>query len=217
MIKSKKIVETTLKVLSAGILFGIYWYWINQKLITGTGQAFGLFGFFLLMSTSTAYFPLPANLFVLGAVASFDPLLVSFVAGLATMVAYFSEYVFFTFLFGFKKIATIKDSWLYKKVAPVFDKQRFLLLSFVSFLPIPSEPIRIYAITRKYPKSLFLTAGFLGRMPRYFLLGYFGRAHVNDVWFIISVLLFPVLFLLFIRGSVSIFNLIKLRFETKNP
>ncbi|MFQ5825392.1 MAG: VTT domain-containing protein [bacterium] len=215
MAKFRKTLGTILKVFSAGILFAFYWFWINQKLITDTGQVFGLFSFFLLMCTATAYFPLPANLLVLGAVKSFDPVLVSLVAGLATLIAYLSEYFFFTFLFRFKKIANFKNSWLYKKIAPLFDRHRFFLLSFVSFLPIPSEPIRIYAITRQYPKSLFLTAGFVGRVPRYFLLGYFGRTYVNSIWFIIAVLLFPTFFLLLIRGSLSVVNMIRLRFETR--
>jgi membrane protein YqaA with SNARE-associated domain len=209
MINSRKTAGTALKVLAAGILFVIYWYWINQQLITDSGEVFGLTGFFLLMSTATAYFPLPANLLVLGAVKNFDPLLVSLLGGLATVVAYISEYIFFTFLFRFKKIANFRESWLYKKIEPIFDNHRFFILSFASFLPIPSEPIRIYAITRKYSKSLFLAAGFLGRVPRYFLLGYFGRAYVNSIWFIIGVLLFPAFFLLLIKASLSLVNFIK--------
>lgn len=215
MLKFRKTGVTVLKVLSAGILFGIYWYWVNQKLISDSSEVFGLVGFFLLMCTATAYFPLPANLLVLGAVKSFDPWLVAFIAGLATMVAYISEYIVFTLLFRFKKIANVKNSWLYKKVAPLFDKQRFFLLSFVSFLPIPSEPIRIYAITRKYPKVHFVSAGFIGRIPRYFLLGYFGRAYVDSFWFIVGVLVFPVIFLLVIRGFVGLINIIKTKYYAK--
>ncbi|MFQ5865140.1 MAG: hypothetical protein ACE5IW_07940 [bacterium] len=215
MLELKKKAGTILKIVAAGILFGIYWYWINQKLITGTGQVFGLLGFFLLMCTATAYFPLPANLLVLGAIKSFDPLIVSFIGGLATLVAYFSEFVFFTVLFRFSKIASVKNSWLYKQVSPLFDKHRFVILSFASFLPIPSEPLRIYAITRKYSKLQYLLAGFVGRMPRYFLLGYFGKPYVNSIWFIIGVIVFPALFLLIIRGSASFIYMIRSKFYAK--
>jgi membrane protein YqaA with SNARE-associated domain len=204
-----------LKIVAAGVLFGIYWYWINQTLITDSGQVFGLLGFFLLMSTATAYFPLPANLLVLGAVKSFDPLIVSLVGGFATLVAYFSEFIFFTVLFKFTKVASFKNSWLYKRVSPLFDKHRFFILSFASFLPIPSEPLRIYAITRKYPKTLYIFAGFIGRVPRYFLLGYFGKPYVNSIWFIVAVIVFPVLLLLIIRGAASATYMIKSKYYAK--
>lgn len=200
-----------LKVLSAGLLLALYWYWINQKIISDSNEVFGLLGFFLLMCTATAYFPLPANILVLGAVKSFSPLTVAAIAGLATIVAYLSEYFFFTFLFRLKKMANFKDSWLYKKVSPIFDKNPFFILSFSSFLPIPSEPIRIYAISRKYKMLLFLGAGFAGRLPRYFLLGFFGKEYVNSVPFLIGVIVFPAIFLLLIRGVFSLNSWVRTR------
>ncbi len=176
---------------------------------------FGLTGFFLLMCVSTAYFPLPANLLVLGAVKSSDPWLVAIVAGFATIFAYLTEYLFFTLLFKFDRVANFKNSWLYQQAAPLFDKAKFFILAFASFLPIPSEPLRIYAITRKYSKYGYMMAGFVGRIPRYYLLGYYGKAYVNSPWFLIAVILFPVFFLLLIRGGVSLFGWTKAKLQDK--
>lgn len=215
-IKAKLQPKAFLKFLSAAILLGLYWYWINQKLISDTNQAFGLTGFFLLMSAATAFFPLPANILVLGAVKNYDALLVAMVGGFATLVAYLAEYIVFTLLFRFNKIANFKNSWLYQKVAPLFDKNKFFILSFASFLPIPSEALRIYAITRKYSKIGYMLSGFVGRIPRYFLLGYYGRAYVNSVWFLIAVFVFPAFFLLAIRGTVGLVNMVRLRVSA-NP
>ncbi|MFQ5752339.1 MAG: hypothetical protein ACE5HI_10110 [bacterium] len=152
---------------------------------------------------------------VLGAVKNYHPWLVAIIGGTGTVVAYFSEYLFFTFLFRFNKVANFKNSWLYKKVAHLFDRHRFFILSFASFLPVPSESLRIYSISVKYSKFLYMIAGFIGRVPRYFLLGYYGKEYVNSVWFIIIVLLFPVTFLLAIRGFVSLINLIKMKTYAK--
>lgn len=212
MKNSKRLAVKILKTGLAGSLLAFYWYWINQKLIADTGQVFGLTGFFLLMSTATAYFPLPANILVLGAVKGNTALLVSFIAALSTVVAYLSEYLVFTILFRMKKIASFKGTWIYKKMTPLFDKHRFFILSFASFLPIPSEPLRIYAITQKYNKVSYISAGFVGRMPRYFLLGYFGKAYVDSIWFLLGVIVFPAVFLLFIRGAASVLKLLKVRF-----
>ncbi|MFQ5825007.1 MAG: VTT domain-containing protein [bacterium] len=215
MLKMRDKAGNLVKVTAVGLLFGIYWYWINQKLISETRHVFGLLGYFLLTCTATAYFPLPANLLVLGAVKSFDPLLIAVIGGFATLVAYFSEYIFFTVLFKFDKVANFKNTWFYQKVAPLFDKYKFFILSFASFLPIPSEPLRIYAITRKYPKFNYMSAGLIGRIPRYFLLGYYGKDYVNSIWFIMGVAVFPVVFLLIIRGIMSLINVIKMKIYVK--
>lgn len=198
------------KILSASILFGIYWYFVNQKLISeSTTQLFGLTGLFVLISFSTAFFPLPANLLVLGAVNNNDPLAVSLVAGAGTIVAYLLEYVFFTLLFKFQKVASFKNTWLYQTAAPLFDRYKFFILAFASFLPIPSEPLRIYAITSRYSRTGYALAGLVGRIPRYFLLGYFGKDYVNSIWFIVGVILFPAVFLLTIRLAVLLYHRIR--------
>lgn len=201
------------KIIPAFFVVGIYWYWVNQRIISDTTQTFSLFGFFVLMSTATAYFPLPANLIVLGAVKNHDPLLISLVAGFATLIAYLSEYLIFTLLFKFNRVADFKNTWLYQRAAPLLDKNRFFILSFASFLPIPSEPLRIYAVTQRYSKVLFMLAGFLGRIPRYYLLGYYGKDYVNSIWFILAVFLFPGFLLLAIRGGVSLVNILRNKFS----
>ncbi len=200
-----------LKVLPGFLVVAAYWYWVNKRIISGTDQTFGLLGFFLLMCTATAYFPLPANLLVLGAVKDTEPIMVALVGGFATLAAYASEYLVFSLLFKSKKIADFKDSWLYKQAAPLFDRHKFFILSFASFLPIPSEPLRIYAITKRYPVLLFALSGFTGRIPRYFLLGYYGQDYVNSLWFLAGVFLFPALLLALLKGAVMFVQKIKLR------
>ncbi len=214
MKKIKLNIRSILKFLLSILIVGIYWYWINQKLISDSGQVFSLTIFFLLMCAATAYFPLPANLLVVGAVATADPGIVAVVGGLATLVAYLSEYIFFSVLLKFNKVANFKENWLYKGMAPLFDKSRFLILSFASFLPIPSEPLRIYAISEKYPKIQFMLTGFLGRVPRYFLLGYFGKDYVSSKWFIGAVFVFPAILLLGIRGGIGLVNYVRLRLDS---
>jgi membrane protein YqaA with SNARE-associated domain len=196
-----------LKGISAFAIFGLYWYFVNQKLISeSTTQLFGLTGLFVLISLSTAFFPLPANLLVLGAVKNNDALSVSLVAGAGTIVAYLLEYLFFTLLFKLKKVADFKNSWLYQTTAPLFDRYKFFILAFASFLPIPSEPLRIYAITSNYSRVGYVAAGVIGRIPRYFLLGYFGKEYVNSIWFIVGVIIFPVVLLAGIRLGVSVYT-----------
>ncbi len=202
------------KALPGFLIVAIYWYWVNQRILSDSGQAFGLVSFFLLMSAATAFFPLPANIIVLGAVKDADPMLVALVGGCATLVAYLAEYVVFTLLFKSRKVANFRNSWLYQQAAPLFDRQKFTILSFASFLPIPSEPLRIYAITQKYSTILFMLAGFVGRMPRYFLLGYYGKDYVNSVWFIVAVFVFPALFLVMLKGGVQLSRSLRQRFAT---
>ncbi len=207
--------RSSLKFLLTVTIIGIYWYWINQKIISDSNQVFGLTGFFLLICGSTAFFPLPANLVVLGAVKIYAPLLVAIIGAMGTLVAYFSEYIVFTFLFKLNRVAKFKNTWLYKKADSLFKNYQFFTLTFASFLPLPTEPLRIYVITQKYPKIRYMLSGFIGRFSRYFLLGYYGREYVNSVWFLSGVLLFPVFFLILIRISVSLFDLVKVKYFTK--
>jgi len=125
--------------------------------------------------------------------------------------AYTLEYLTFTYLFKLKKVANLKDSWLYQTMTPLFNKYKFFVLSFTSFLPIPSEPLRIYAITQKYSILLFMLAGFVGRIPRYFLLGYYGKDYVNSLWFLIAVFVFPGILVIVMRGAVSLYVVVRNR------
>lgn len=207
--------RSLLKPIVALTIVGGYWYWVNQRIISDTGDAFGLTGLFVLISMATAFFPLPANIIVLGAAKNANVLTVALVSGFATLVAYLAEYIVFTIIFKFNKIANFKNNWIYQKAAPLFDKNRFFVLAFTSFLPIPSEPLRIYAITQKYSRILFMLAGFVGRIPRYYLLAYYGKDYVNSVWFLAAVFLFPAVLLLMIKGGVSLISTLRNRSHPK--
>ncbi len=211
MKKPKINLVAILKTVVAFSILGAYWYWVNQRIISDTGQAFSLAGFFVLMSLATAYFPLPGNLIVLGAVKTATPGMVALIGGFATLVAYLSEYLIFTVLFKFNKVAGFKNSWVYQQAAPLFDRHRFLILTVASFLPIPSEPLRIYAITRKYSRVLYMLSGFFGRIPRYFLLGYYGKDYVNSVWFLAAVFIFPAFLLVILKGGMKLATRVRSR------
>ncbi|RMD91903.1 MAG: hypothetical protein D6813_06885 [Calditrichaeota bacterium] len=200
------------KASFAIILLVCYWFFVNHKIVSPDKDALSLLSFFLLMCTATAYFPLPANILVLIAVRNAHPAPVAFLAGLATMVAYLSEYLLFTRLFKFKNIAKFKNSWIYLKMTPLFNRHRFFILSFASFLPLPTEALRIYAITTQYSKLSYMSAGFVGRVPRYFLLGYFGKDYVHSMWFLVGVFLFPAVFLLILKGGSQFYNYLKLKY-----
>lgn len=209
--------SSLLKSVFPLLVVGIYWYFVNNKLISETNQAFGLTSYFLLMCSATAFFPLPSNILALGATASASPLVVAIVGGLATIVAYLLEYLVFSLLFRHKKIATFKNSWLFKNIAPLFNKNKFFILAFFSFLPIPSEPLRIYAITSQYSRVNYLLAGFIGRTPRYFLLAYYGGGYVKSIPFLVTVMIFPVVLLFLLRAIVGFVGLIKAKYSSEAP
>jgi uncharacterized membrane protein YdjX (TVP38/TMEM64 family) len=164
------------------------------------------------MCTATAYFPLPANILVLGAVKTFDPLTVAVVGGIATVIALFCEYLFFSTLLKFKRIQGVRDSWLYRQMKPLFQRKQFLILTLTNFVPIPAEVLRIYAISERYSKWKFALSGLIGRIPRYFLLAYYGKSYVNSLGFLVAVFVFPIVLLLMLRLAVGIWN-----YTTREP
>jgi len=202
-----------LKAVVGIAIAGFYWFWVNQRLISGDEAAFGFITLFFLISCATSFFPLPSNLILLGAVQTIPPFSAAVIAGFATIVAYGLEYIFFTQLFRLNKVGKVKETWIYEKVKPLFKSHKFLILSVTSFLPIPSEALRVYSITEKYSPTLYMLSGFTGRLPRYLLLGYFGKDYAQSLWFIVAVFVVPVILVLMMRGAYALVEALRAKMK----
>ena len=95
---------------------------------------------------------------------------VAAVGAIGTAVANLNEYHVFTFLLRFGRAYKLRHTRLYKSAARWFEVSPFVLMTVVSFLPIPVDIIRWLAITHRYRRDHFFAASFVGRFLRYALL-----------------------------------------------
>jgi len=97
-------------------------------------------------------------------------LIVAAVGALGTSLANLNEYHVFTFLLRFGRAHRLRSTRLYKSAAHWFEVSPFVLMTVVSFLPIPVDVIRWLAITHRYRRDYFFIASFVGRFLRYAIL-----------------------------------------------
>ncbi len=95
---------------------------------------------------------------------------VAAVGALGTAVANLNEYYVFTFILRFGRAHKLRHTRLYKSAAHWFEVSPFVLMTVVSFLPVPVDVIRWLAITHRYRRDYFFAASFVGRFLRYALL-----------------------------------------------
>jgi membrane protein YqaA with SNARE-associated domain len=146
---------------------------------TSEGAAFSiwilaLMGFYL--SLCNVFLPLPTSWIVLLAASPRYALvpnpwanivLVAAVAAAGTVMANLNEYHILAYMLRFGLGRRVQATRVYGWAARWFDRAPFLLLALIGFFPIPVDAVRWLAILRRYSRTRFALAYFVGRGPRY--------------------------------------------------
>ena len=130
--------------------------------------------YFLIMSISCNIIPIPTYPFVLYISPDYAPLLIALVGAVGATLSALLEYYILDFLLGFQRIARIKRNKRYQRYAAYFDRFSFGSVLLASAVPLPVDPVRMLAISRRYARWRFALATFLGRIPRFFLIALLG-------------------------------------------
>lgn len=93
--------------------------------------------------------------------------LVGLVGGVASTIANLNDYHVYCLLLRNRRVASVRQTRLYRGAAAWFAKSPFLLVTFFSFIPIPVDVVRMLAVTYGYPRVPFAGANFVGRFARY--------------------------------------------------
>lgn len=165
-----------------------------------TEKFYGLPVLFALVSVACAFFPVPVNVLVLLASQSTDGLSVIAVATAATFFAFLLEYAIYDLIVRRGKMLDVKNVKLIAKLFAGFAKYPFSIVAISAFLPISSEPLRLYAISVKYNKYHFALAGMLGRAFRFAALVWVGALLGTPDWLLVLVMLLPGALLLIAYG-----------------
>ena len=181
------------KVARTGLVIAI---WVGLFFLAKShffvARYYSLTSLFLMVGSATAFFPLPTNVLVLLASQSINPFVAALVGGMATPVAFLLEYQIYTWIIKRGKVLDIGRIKIFPRLFESFGKAPFWILAIASFLPIPAEPLRLYAISERYKRWKFALAGFAGRLPRYLLISGIGARFGAPAWLIVAIVLLPV-------------------------
>ena len=116
-----------------------------------------------------------------------DLLLVALVCAVAAIIANLNDYHGLVLVFRANKVRKFGKTLFYRKADRWFEQAPFFLLLAVNFLPLPVSVVRWFAVTRAYPRWRLALAGFLGRLPRYWLTAVFFKAMELQWWMTLLV------------------------------
>ncbi|HDL19497.1 MAG TPA: DedA family protein [Bacteroidetes bacterium] len=164
-----------------------------------------LMSYFLVLSISCNLVPVPTFPIVLYISHDYHIGWIVLLGSIGAAIAAFMEYKVIDFLMRFDRIAKLKQNGKYKKYAGYFDKFSFRSIMIASMIPLPVDVIRLLAITRKYKLWKFLTATFLGRLPRILIFAFLGSQLAYSK-LIAIILLSATLLIELIRRAVKIYH-----------
>jgi len=188
MTRITKALNYTLILVAWGGLF----YVAQSDLFTS--RYHGLPILFVMVALASAFFPVPINVLVLLAGQSAHAGAVVATAACATVPSYLLEYFIYQLIIRRGQVLDIKNLKIAPRLFAGFMKYPFVTLAITSFLPMPSEPLRFYAISMGYNKLRFALAGMLGRALRFALLVGASALMGTPTWLIVTVMLLPVIF-----------------------
>jgi uncharacterized membrane protein YdjX (TVP38/TMEM64 family) len=87
------------------------------------------------------------------------------------------------------RLKSVKTYKSYRWLETKFSRAPFFTNFFVAATPLPFTVIRILTLLSGYSKWKYAVAVTLGRIPRYFLLAYFGKVFQIPDWILLSVFL----------------------------
>ena len=139
------------------------------------GRVLDLWFYFGYMTTACTFIPLPTPQLAMDYGQTFNPVLTAVLGGIGSCISGLIDYALVAVIFRYDKIARIKTTRTYRYVEQLFRKAPFTTLVIAAFTPIPFEPVKLLACATQYNRMRFVLAIFIGRSPRYLLLGLLQR------------------------------------------
>ena len=128
---------------------------------------------FTIISNSVVPMPYEPVMVVMGAL--FPPLLVATAAACGNVIACFLDYEIIVRAFRYPRLQRVRESDMYQGAVHYFLKAPFLCILAAAFAPfIPFYIFRVLSPTSGYPLKRYMTAVFVGRLPRYYLFAFMG-------------------------------------------
>ena len=139
-----------------------------------------------------------------------SPLVVATVASVGTTFANLFDYHVITFLMGYNLIGRARRTKLYRVADRWFSRHPLLTITLWNMVPFSLDIARWLACMRGYSRPRFMLGTFLGRWPRYVLIGCATRLFWFDE-FVVGVLLVMTLTAGIIRAAAYLWHFLRQR------
>jgi len=146
----------------------------------------GLAVMFFYILPSNTFLAIPHEPAVIYYGKEVGPLITTLVAILPTILGCMVDYQILRPVFRKTRLKKVKNTPLYLRTVKHFSRAPFLTIAALAVSPVPFYPARILSITSDYPQIKYILAVLAGRLPRYYILAYFGKILNIPNWLIIG-------------------------------
>ncbi len=147
--------------------------WISSGLIQKSTNLLVLFFYSFPSEFVIGMLPHEPALIYFG--AFFDPLTVTWVALLSTVLAEIGNYFVIRRIFDFRALQNFRTSATTSRIMSLFKRAPFLAVWIAGFTPIPFFPFRFLVVLAEYPVWKYALAVATSRGPRFYLLALAGK------------------------------------------
>ncbi|GAB4338545.1 MAG: hypothetical protein Kow0037_22680 [Calditrichia bacterium] len=163
--------------LTMATLAGVIAYFYFPKYL-------GLVMLFFYIIPSNSFIPFPHEPAIIYYGKIYGPWLTTLTATIPTVIACIIDYAVLMPVFTRTRLARIKETRVYLKTVNYYEKAPFVTNFVAALSPVPFYPVRVLSVASHYPLWKYTLAVALGRVPRYFLLAFFGAVLNIPNWVI---------------------------------
>ena len=180
------------------MLFAVIAFLVSFLLPVYRGLIY-LFGLTMLTTTFIPIVPHEPVILLYG--NRYSPWLVAICAGVAVSMIELVNYHALSFILDSKKIKGVRENQSYQRSEHYFSKLAFPSLLFACLAPVPFIPFRVLTVTTGYSARKYVLSVFMGRLPRFYLLAWIGRALNLPFW--VYVAIFTTIFGIFLTKKLA--------------
>ncbi len=186
------------------MICGILLFWHNAASIQNSKSLIVLFFYSFPSEFIIGLLPHEPLLLYYG--EYYVPVTVAVVAVIGTVLAEAMNYSVFSVVLDINYFYGVVRNKSVSRIIGLFNRAPFLALLIAGFTPVPFFPFRLMVVMSHYPRYKYLTAVFLSRAPRFYLL-----ALVGYTFDIPDYVLWILFLILMISTGASLVRLRKLK------
>jgi membrane protein YqaA with SNARE-associated domain len=146
----------------------------------------GLFLLGLYCIPSNSVLPIPHEPGVLYFAKFYDPLAIAIAATVGSVIVSFADYGLVEAAMRHPRVKNASDARLFRWAVRWMTRWPFFLIVAFSLVPIlPISVIRALAPASGYPLKRYIAAQVVGRLPRFYLLAWFGQVVMIPTWLLV--------------------------------
>jgi membrane protein YqaA with SNARE-associated domain len=186
------VIKTIVLLLELGLIAALLVLWLGSESIRASKSIWILFFYNFPSQFLIALVP-HEPVFIYFS-KFYSPIVVTFVCIAGTLVTESLNYSVFFYFADLKSFQKFRNSKAVNYLISLFNKAPFLALLIAGFTPVPFYPFRFLVVLANYSVMKYLTAVFLSRTPRFYLIALIGKSlELSDTIIIIIFVIIGIL------------------------